>query len=405
MSLVYNPIEEIFQLKQDSEITYNNFSIVESKSDLPQSNAGIINLPSGHSYIISGTVDLLGDRIVCDGPVSISGLSSETSFLQSTGLTGNALITTNYSLPMSNISISAEEAVNIDGLNTGAIDWKAVNFLNCNKVGTISNCTNFIMVDSALLNSNLLEFDGNFGTIGFDGCLFQGDGTNSILKVLSTCNITRRFRAIYSAVISFNVATGIEFLTNNVPDEAYILDTVSFSGGSVYLSGIGVSSNKTLFVNCTGIENTSVNGQMYMFNNSTITSINSTSTYVKISGTTIGGNLSKYLHSQNRLTCNAVISRRYQVVVTLSYVSTADREFFFGIYDSTINNILPSSQTRAVATNSTFFGGGQGRAESVTLIDIVNHTDGDYIEIYAANVSDTSNITVTEMNVVITEIK
>lgn len=35
MSLVYNPIEEIFQLKQDSEITYNNFSIVESKSDLP----------------------------------------------------------------------------------------------------------------------------------------------------------------------------------------------------------------------------------------------------------------------------------------------------------------------------------------------------------------------------------
>lgn len=29
----------------------------------------------------------------------------------------------------------------------------------------------------------------------------------------------------------------------------------------------------------------------------------------------------------------------------------------------------------------------------------------DYIEIYTANVSDTSNITVTEMNVVITEIK
>ncbi len=65
-----------------------------------------------------------------------------------------------------------------------------------------------------------------------------------------------------------------------------VLDTVNFSGGGTYLAGLNHTSNDSLFINCTNITNTAVNGQLYMQGNATATVVSATNTFYKVLGTT-----------------------------------------------------------------------------------------------------------------------
>ena len=128
-----------------------------------------------------------------DRNTTILGGSSENCRIKSTGIaTDVALLSSNYSLPLRNVTFEAPYAINLDatGYGTQALDWFGVNFTDCAKVGIISSYNNFIMLDGAFLNSQDLTFDGTTGTVGFNQCLFTGDfglgGTKSILNFPST---------------------------------------------------------------------------------------------------------------------------------------------------------------------------------------------------------------------------
>ena len=118
-------------------ILLDSIVFVNSKSDFPTAVAGVITLLDNYTYFITTTVDLLGDRLVCGINTTIIGGSSENCRIKSTGLTGTALITSNYSLPIRNITIEADVALNLqgDGVTT-ALDWFGVNFTDCATVGT-----------------------------------------------------------------------------------------------------------------------------------------------------------------------------------------------------------------------------------------------------------------------------
>lgn len=95
-------------------------------------------------------MDLLGDRLVCGENTTIFGGGSyENCRIKSTGLASD-LITSIYSLPLRNITIQADLALNLSGnITTTALDWFGVNFTDCLVIGTIMNYSNFIMFDSA----------------------------------------------------------------------------------------------------------------------------------------------------------------------------------------------------------------------------------------------------------------
>lgn len=382
-----------------------NINFIYSVNDFTDAVSSVITLEDNITYFICKEVDLNGSRLVCGQNTTIIGGSSENCRLKSTGLNSStALITSEWSLPIRNITIEHGTCLDLDAsLNSNqALDWFGVNFTNCATVGTIKGYSNFIMNDSAFLNSQGLTFDGTFGTIAFGNTLFDNRASGTSIILPSTLTIDRRFRIIYSSFVCLSGETGID---NNgsplasIPTESFILDTVNFSGGGTYLNGLNHTSNDSLFINCKGITNTAVNGQLYMQGNATSTTITVQNTFYKVAGTTTASSdNSKFSHSNNRLTCGATISRKYLIQCTLSFTSGNANVCEFGFYDSQLAAVRTPSRTKSTANSS-------GRAENVTFGCVLNMKENDYLEIHCTNTSGTTAITVDQMNFVITEIK
>lgn len=382
---------------QDGSVVF-----VSTKDDLPTASGGVITLADNVTYFITTDLDLTGDRLVGGSDTAIIGGSSENCTITSTGLgVGVALFTTAYTTPIRHISFTdVDTALDIDGnARTVALDWTGVNFVNVPNIGIIDNCDNWIFTKGAFLNSKGLVFTGTIGTIGVNASIFVGDGAvGNIIELDASCIVTRRFRIIYSAVVAFGSTVGVDVdASATIPTEGFILDTVNFSGGSTYLGGLDNTSNKSLFIRCVGITNTSVNGQMYMQSNATATTISDTTNFFKVAGTTTASSDNeKYTETDNRLTNNASIERKYLIQCTLSFNSGNNNVCEFGFYDSKLAAVRTPSRTKSTANSA-------GRAESITFGCVVQHSDGDYIEIHAKNTTGANDITVTDMNVVITE--
>jgi hypothetical protein len=378
-----------------------NVVFVASPSDFPTPVSSVITLEDNVTYFITTVVDLVGDRLVCGANTTILGASSENCRILSTGLIGIALISSNYSMPLRNITIESDIALNLegDGVST-ALDWFGVNFTNCADVGVIKDYSNFIMTDSAFLNSGGLTFTGTIGTIGFLNCLFDCNPSQQVLILPATLTITRRFRVAYSSFIVLSGEEGIAVnVSATIPTESYILDTVNFAGGGTYLTGLDETSNDSLFINCVGIPNTAVNGQLYMQNNATATTVAATNTFYKVAGTTTASaDNSKISHSDNRLTIDAIITRRYLIQCNLSFTSGNNNVCEFGFYDSQLAAVRTPSKTKSTANSG-------GRAENISFACVITADAADYLEIHAANTSAATDITVTDMNFIITEIK
>ena len=276
-----------------------------------------------------------------------------------------------------------------------ALDWTGVNFINVPNVGTIKEASNFVFDKGAFLNSKGLKFDGSIGTVALNNSLFSGDGlAGDLIKILSTCTITRRFRVIYSSVVASGSTVGINVdVSATIPNESYILDTINFAGGGTYLSGVIVTDNKTLFVNCKGISNTAEISQYYMNGNLTTTTISATNTPVKVSGTTTSASVTqKFTNTNNRATYEGSFTRYFRVTATLSLQSGNNNQV--GCYIAKNGVVLNDSEVYGTTS-------GSGRAENIVIQTLVELSTNDYIEIFVENATATNNVLVTDLNVVI----
>lgn len=372
----------------------NEFVFVFSILDLPTAVSGVITLEDNITYFITKTIDLAGARLVGGVNSVIIGGSSENCILKSTGLSSStALITSVYSLPIRNITITHGTALNLDGDGTTtALDWFGVNFTDCATVGTIKDYTNFVMSDSAFLNSGNLTFDGTIGTIGMSNCLFDCATTSTALILPSTLTVSRRFRVIYSSFIALSGETAISVdASATISSERYILDTVNFSGGGSYTSGVTYTDNKALFVNCVGITNTSTKGFMYMLNNTTDTTIGvaNVNTWVKATGTTTSGTNSKFTHTTNKLTYNGAFTNSFLVTVNATVRSGGTNQLIsIGVAKN--GTTAPESEGIIRTTTSNVEHGGSTQA-------VVELVANDYVELYVRNTSST-DIRVTDFN-------
>jgi hypothetical protein len=393
---IFNPLLALGLQKITSSVSGNVVEI-SSLADFPVADVNDeIHLPAG-AYWIKAHVNLADKRLVCDGIVTIFGSSSESSSLTTTN--SSAMIETSYTMPLMNISLTAPIAVQITGSSLDAYDFTAVNFINCPVSAIVNGCSNFIFNNGAALNSGELLFEGSCGTIAFNNTLFITANSATSIKISDTCTITRRFRVIYSSFVTLAGSTSLNVSALAIiTPETYILDTVNFSGGGSYIVGVTTSSNKSLFTACKGINNTAVNGQLYMQNNAVATPIGVINTWYKVLGTTsASSDNNKYLHNNNRLTNDAAVLRSYLISCTLAFTSGNNNVCKFGFYDSALGTIRTPSINTTTAN-------GAGRAENITLTCVVKHAQGDFLEVHCLNTSSTTAITVTDMNFVITEI-
>jgi len=390
---------------------FNNFlestkiEFIDKVEDFPTAVSGVITLLDNQTYFVTTTVDLLGARIVCGQNTTIIGGSSENCFLKSTGLSAaTALITSQYSLPMRNISITHGTALDLNGAGTptAAIDWFGVNFTDCNSsgggsgVGTIQNYSNFIMSDCALLNSSGMTFNGTIGTVGFTQCLFSGVAAQTTLNFPSTLTITRRIRVTYSSFVSISAGTAINVSTSAVvPVEGYILDTVNFSGGATYTAGVQFNDNKALFTNCKGIGNSAEIGQCYYTNNTTQNGIATTGVFEKIVGTTTASSVNqKFNHTNNRLTYTGGITRSFRVTASCSAQSIQTNVTIILVRAAKNGETIAESESQA-STSAT------GRNQNFYSQAIVELTTNDFLELFIANATNANNLLVTELNMIV----
>ena len=377
-----------------SAISGGSFVFVSQKSDLPTPSAGVITLAAGVTYFFTDEIDLTGDRLVCGINTTILGGSSENCRIKSTGLVGTALITSNYSLPIRNITIEANVALNLDGDGTTtALDWFGVNFTDCPTIGTVKDYTNFIMQDSAFLNSGGMTLDGTIGTVGFTQCLFDNYSATTAIIIASTCTISRRFRIIYSSFVTLSGETSINVSASaTISNERYILDTVNFSGGGTYISGVNQTSNKALFTTCVGIQNTSTKGFYYMVNNTTDTPIGvpNVNVWVKALGTTTAdSNNSKFTHTNNRLTYIGAFNTSFLVTVnTAVRASAANQNISIGIAK---NGVILSNSEMTIRTSTS---NQEHPGSTQYQIDLVTN---DYVELFVKNTSQT-DVRVSDLN-------
>ena len=384
-------VDDIFSKLPDPE-----FKFVNAKSDFPQPINGIINLVDNVTYFITKTIDLVGDRLVCGENTTLLGGSSENCFLISTGLSPSvALISSIWSLPIRNLSITHGTALNLNGTgsSTTAIDWFGVNFTNCENVGTIANYTNFIMSDCALLNSSNMKFGGTIGTVGFQQCLFTGRANQVTLDFLSTLTVTRRIRAIYSSFVAFDGATAINVSPlATIPTESYILDTINFSGGANYTTGVTYLSNTAFFLNCKGIINTSSIAQMHFNNNTVPTDILASNTYAKIAGTTTPSSINqKFTHTSNRLTYSGGIARSFKVTSLASLTANNSNQLTLAVFKN--GSIVNGSESSANIS-------GNGRFENLKSHVLLEMQPNDFVEMFVENTANV-DVTVSEFNVII----
>jgi len=376
-------------------VNIHNVRFISSKGNLPAPSGGIITLVAYFTYYFTETVDLTGDRFVCGENTTILGFSSENSRIKSTGLSaGTALVTSEWSLSLRNIGIEHGTALDLDANANQSLSWFGINFDGCATVGTIKNYSNIIMSDCAFVNSQGLTFDGTIATIGFINTIFDNRTSGTSIIIPATATITRRIRIIYSAFISLAGETALNISTSaSIPSEGYILDTINFSGGGTYTTGVQYDDNKSLFVNCKGVNNSGNIGQYYMTGNATATTIGSINVFVKAAGTTTAGSfIEKFTHTDNRLTYNGAFTGFYKVtaIVTLTSGNNNVVQLRVGV-----------NGTTAISSTSQATTSGAGKSENVTCGDIVSLSTNDYIEIFAANTTGANNITVSEINVIL----
>ena len=395
----------ILKMHTDNEIVAvsggSEFKYISDLSDLPTAIDGIITLEANKTYYFTTTVDLLGGRLVCGQNTVILGSSSENSVLTSTGLDPlEYLIYSDYTLPIRHITIKDVTfgvGINISGAGVQpiALDWTGVNFSGCSFNLVCGNIGNFIFSKGAVLGGGKISFLGSVDTIGIDNSLFAGSGSaESLIELSASCVINRRFRIIYSSFVAFGSTTAIEVNTSaTIANESYILDTINFSGGGTYLSGVTVIDNKTLFVNCKGIENTAQVSQYYMNGNATATTISAVSTPVKISGTTTSASVTqKFTNTDNKAEYIGSFTRFFKVTATLSATSGNNNQV--GVYIAKNGTLIPESEVYGTTS-------GTGRAENIVVQTLVQLSTNDYIEIFVENATATNNVTVTDLNVII----
>jgi hypothetical protein len=382
-----------------SNINFFDVIYIHQKSDFGSSTGGVISLEDGKTYIVTTNIDLTGDRLVCNGVVNLFGMSSETSFLTSTGLgVGVPLITTIYTIVLRYITFhDVDTCYSIDGnTNTVALDWFGVNWSNVPNVGEINKCDNFILETCALLGSNGMTFTGTIGTIGITNSLFRGIDSfaNPIIQIQSSCTITRRFRILFSSIISLTSNTGIDFSTSAiVPVEGYILQTVNFSGNGTYQIGVTAEDNKSNFENCRGIVNSGSLTQYYMNANVTATNIITQNVFVKGAGTTTQGSISqRFTLTNNRATYIGALSGIFKITISVSATSGNNQLLRFRV----AKNGTTIAQSEVEETTS-----GTGRSQTLICQDLVNLVTNDYLELWVANGSSNQDITVENLNVII----
>ena len=163
------------------------------------------------------------------------------------------------------------------------------------------------------------------------------------------------------------------------------------------LTGVLASDIKSLHLNCSNTPNSRTLANYYTNGNTVETIISSTGTYYKILGTTTPEPLSQRfdLSINNRAVSQGTNIGVFKISTSLTITGGNNIDY---------STRIAKNGVSITSTQSFFTSSGQGRASNIGSQSIVELSFGDYIEIFIANLTNTGNPTVVDMNVIIVKI-
>lgn len=403
-------IEAYRRLQDLTDITFNisgssvDIVYVNSFENLPEPVGNRIKLQSNKIYEFTDVVDIGNHYLETSLNNVIYGVSANIS-----GLTSNyagPLISGSEELSIIGMELynsnPSGQILKMDGADSSSprrsLTFNDVTWFMSN-LGTVANYNNVLYMSNAFINvQSGMEYTGNFDAHVYDTCIVTSASSGSLVfdYDLNT-TIRNRVRSVFS---SFTATTGS--IIYNFDDSTTIDDErVQFIGcfftssGGSFVSGAAPGSERSLYQNNIGIRDTSPRSWYYMLNNATETVIAVTNTWVKVAGTTTSEQSEKFANTNNRATYISKQRRFFQVGVHLSA---------FGGNGDDLEFALAKNGTVISPTIASIVGEGAGNNISVGVDALVGLSENDYIELYARNTTDTTNLTVTSLNLIAVEI-
>jgi hypothetical protein len=366
----------------------DNFVVVKSASDFPAAVGGVITLASGVLYEINGTVTL-SDKIDLNG-CNIQGADPVNDKLVYTGGSELFIGANGGGLRYLTITAPSGRAFNINcgGANKNLLIQNCY-FIGCSNVGTIEGVggTVFLSTLAFFYNTNGIVFQ-NDNNVVINSSLWDFTNSNTYEKFIGTFNVIqilggdRLVNSTNSAIATH--ISGITTLT------LASIKVVMYVGTGTYVSGTFSNKWEVEASGLNTVKDDEAGGNLYI-TSSIATSFSGANNPTKILGTTNSVSLFRVTSSlNNRLTYTGAKARGFQVICSLSAIASGNnKNFSFYIVKNGV--ILAESKQLLKCSSSVDRG-------SVTLSCATNLSPNDYIEVWAENNTDGSNLTIESLN-------
>lgn len=370
----------------------NNFVLVKSLSDLPTPISNIITLISGVTYQINGDIDITNNRITSSGN-TLFGLNKTTDILRASTLTGTMITTTNGNLLLDNMQVSCPNGSLFSAMTANTVLFR-LTITNSKNIGVFNSCptiniNNCITSSAITTNGIILQGDGiNFN---LDDCIFDGNTGKTLDFDSSSWKSVIINRNRFTAHSGQTIISGTTSSGNIISGGTGSIGNNSFFGVGAYLSGITKSDIRWNVFGNNGLVNTKERGNFNMIGNATSTNIITVSSPIKISGTTTGGVLEKFTHTNGRLTYNGIntLTTFVHYIASFTPAANATKNWRFLIAK---NDVVLTASTQKISSSS------NALIVTIPVFDNVIFNTNDYVEAWVRNDTDTTDLTIDTLN-------
>lgn len=375
---------------QSSANTRSNYVLVKSATDLPAPVGGVITLKAGTTYEVNGTI-YLDNKINLNGCYMVGMDATNDKLVYTSG--SGALFTGNKGGSVKMLTLTADQLgsklFNLDLGVTETFLMRDVIVSNCKEVGIIKggyNC--FFSVINFSGNSQGITFQDN-NYLLLDNTAWFSTNKGTYEKLVGNFGVIEKLGG-FSHTQDANSAVALDITGITSITEAGNLKNTAFMGSGTKVNG---TFSKKWEVEAAGIDTEKdavASGNIFLKNFIT-TTFTAQNTPTKVLGTTDSAALYRVtMPDNNRLRYEGSKTRRFSVTASISVTSQAANKYFsFYVYKN--GTQLPESEQAMRLSTGVDKG-------SITISCTVVLSPNDYIEIWAANTSDATAMTVETFN-------
>lgn len=382
----------VFELTE-SPLAATNTVIVSSIEDFPPSVSGVRTMSSNTNYIIVQPITT-SDRFVWGDNCSLTANNSLTPVFTYTGLgsfftganTGFTFRSVRLSAPNGKVFDFSGSTAQVVGIMSGVLIDSCVSVGDFNNLSTLSvDNSGCLQCESGIaISGNTNWFNLSFSRLNIisGSSSFVGiDFGSSLHNTLELTNV------IFSAPAGGVGISGLTGSGNMVYGGLATVSICEFFGGIAPLQGVSTSDVRWQFTANAGLNDSMSDVLMSYSENTSETAISSAGSKVKINAVWENNGLSRFdFDSSGTATYISERSAKLPIDVTATILTASggDKQSELCLY---INGAPIPNTCKQSTVNSS-------KAASVTTIWQHEFQEGDYIEIFVSNESDTTNLVV-----------